>query len=182
LFFFSLHAWTDVYSCLWLQEDLRKIHSWHFFIFLNLWVPLPDPASFSAVTFLHDLGPRRLTSLCGPPPLGFLFSIVLPLSFDIPLISAMFSFPPFLSFLDLIYSCTNTFRFALSYFFVCDNYIMLHTEWFLAFSPLYFLRSGWSVCKSSFYYPYLPNMCSFMRYPSLVRSVFYGFVNRLRIL
>jgi hypothetical protein len=32
----------------------------------TLLVPLPDPFFFAAAAFLHDLGPRHLTCLCGP--------------------------------------------------------------------------------------------------------------------
>jgi hypothetical protein len=35
LFYFTC---TDVYSCLWLQEDLRKIDNWQYINCLNLWV------------------------------------------------------------------------------------------------------------------------------------------------
>jgi hypothetical protein len=46
----------------------------------TLLVPLPDPFFFAAAAFLHDLGPRHLTCLCGPSRSVFF----LPLSFDVP--------------------------------------------------------------------------------------------------
>jgi hypothetical protein len=39
--------------------------------------PLPDPFFFAAAAFLHDLGPRHLTCLCGPSCSVFFFAAVI---------------------------------------------------------------------------------------------------------